>query len=134
MKIRIILLSVIILLVINNLLVYVYPVSPKELEGNYTSLFENIEYTMVIKKNGYSVITAKNKLNNKILNIEQCKKIDIKNIHYRTLPIHTVSFSKCSDMDFDAYVDRDLFGIKIGNNGTEMKRIDPDLNVYFRKI
>jgi hypothetical protein len=133
MKISIALFVILLLICINNCLIFIFPITINDLTGKYRSVFENIEYTLEINQNGNSTIKAKDVLTNKILDVTNCKKLSFEDANYRVTSTKTLSFSKCDTMDFNTLLDRDMFGIKIGNNGIEANRIDPDSNVYFRK-
>lgn len=126
--------AMLLLVCINNCLIFILPITLNELTGKYRSVFENTEYTLEINQNGSSTIITKDVTTNKILNVTNCKKLNFVDADYRAIPIKMLSFSKCDTMNFYTLLDRDILGIKIGNNGAEANRIDPDSNVYFRKI
>jgi hypothetical protein len=116
----------------SNFFIYLLPPSEEELFGEYTSLFENREYRLNLLPSKVAIFEVKE--NNNIVYKEKCESFHIEKMTYRTFPIYNLSFNNCSKMDSNAILDRSIFfNIMIGNNGTEIKRIDPDANVYYQK-
>ena len=87
---------------------------------------------MSILANGESKFTVKK--DNLIIYEDNCKSLEIEKVDYRTIPAYNLSFRKCDKMDSYAILKRDMFfNLIIGNNGSELKRIDPDANVFYQK-
>lgn len=113
---------------------FIVLVSPheQELVGNYKSEYDNKQYSLSILSNGESIFTVKK--DNIVIYQDKCKAWGVNKLDYRTLPIYYLSFKECDKMDSSSILERDMFfNILIGNNGSELKRIDPDANVFYRK-
>jgi hypothetical protein len=131
----------IVLLILSLGLIYIFssdffinivPPTKKELSGDYKSEYNNRKYNLSILANGESKFTVKK--DNLITYEDNCKSLEIEKVGYRALPAYNVSFRKCDKMDSYAILKRDMFfNLIIGNNGSELKRIDPDANVFYQK-
>lgn len=120
-------------LILSSYFINIAPPIRKELIGRYESRYEKFDYLLIIDSNNTSVFTVRN--NKKIIYTDICKNFHIEKLHYRTLAEYQVSFKNCKQMNSNAILKRGLFfNILIGNNGSEVKRIDPDSNVFYEKV
>ena len=110
-----------------------FPATEKELIGSYESHYEGKVYRLVISADKTAIFEVVE--NNNTIYQDICRNFNLKTANYRVFPIYTLSFNKCKNMNSHTILKRDLwFNILIGNNGSELRRIDPDTNVYFKKI
>ena len=131
-KILMIILLIIGYIIASKFFIDFFPVKEQELVGKYESSYEGKKYSLVIAPD--KTVEFKVTENNNIIYQDTCKDYNIETEKYRVFPIHILSFNKCKNMDSNTDIKRDLwFNILIGNNGSELKRIDPDSNVYFKK-
>jgi len=118
---------------LSDFFINLYPPQEDEIIGRYTSHHDDKSYTLDIKKNGTSNFIVKK--NNIIIYSENCISYKLESQKYRTFTEYSIDFNKCNKMDSSAILKRDyLFNLQIGNNGTELKRIDPDSNIFYKKI
>ena len=109
-----------------------FPPTKKELLGIYESIYNEKYYYMDLNESG-SVTFMVKKLK-KIIYYDFCKNYKIEQVKYKKLSEYRIVFSGCQSMDSSAILDRQLnFDIIIGNNGTELQRIDPDENIFYKK-
>ena len=120
-------------LIASSFFIDFFPATEKELIGSYESSYEGKVYRLVISSD--KTVKFEVKKNNTIIYQDICRDYNLGISDYRAFPIATLSFNKCKNMNSHAILKRDLwFNILIGNNGSELKRIDPDANVYYQKI
>ena len=129
------------LIIVGFVLIYIFsssffinivPPKKEELLGDYKSTHDNKKYTLSILSNGESKFIVES--NGSIIYEDQCRSWEMKKLDYRTFSIYNLSFTQCNKMDSSAILERDIFfNVIIGNNGSELKRIDPDANVFYRK-
>ena len=120
-------------IIASNFFINFFPPTEKELAGNYESHYENKVYRLMISSD--KTVSLEVKKNNTILYQDTCRNYSLKMEDYGVFPIATLSFNKCKNMDSNTILKRDLwFNVLIGNNGSELRRIDPDENIYFKKI
>ena len=135
MKKNILLIGVIIIVyvVASKFFINLIPPTEEELVGEYESTYENKQYKLIILPD--KTTTFEVSKNNNIIYKDSCKSYNLFKVKYRTFPIYNLSFNNCKKMDSNTILERGLlFNILIGNNGSELRRIDPDVNVYFKKI
>ncbi len=120
-------------IIASNFFINFFPPTEKELAGNYESHYENKVYRLMISSD--KTVSLEVKKNNTILYQDTCRDYSLEMEDYGVFPIATLSFNKCKNMDSNTMLKRDLwFNVLIGNNGSELRRIDPDENIYFKKI
>ena len=122
----------IIYLISSNFFINLIPPTEKELIGIYTSKYEDKQYELILTSD--KVAKFKVIKNNNIIYTDECKIYHVEKIEYKIFPIYNLTFDNCEKMDSNTILERDIwFNILIGNNGSELKRIDPDANIYFKK-
>ena len=120
-------------IIASNFFINFFPPTEKELAGNYESHYENKVYRLMISSD--KTVSLEVTKNNTILYQDTCRDYSLEMEDYGVFPIATLSFNKCKNMDSNTILKRDLwFNVLIGNNGSELRRIDPDENIYFKKI
>jgi len=120
-------------IIMSSFFINIVPPTKKELLGEYKSQYNNKKYTLSLLDNGESKFIVKK--DDLIIYKDTCKSWEIEKAHYRTFPKYSLSFEKCDKMDSSTILERDkFFNIIIGNNGSELKRIDPDANIFYRKF
>ena len=118
--------------VLSNFFINLFPPKKNELYGQYINNYDNKVYILDIDKNGTSNFIVKE--NNTVIYSDNCTSYKLESQKYRTFKEYSIDFSNCKKMNSSAILKRDyLFNLLIGNNGTELKRIDPDANVFYRK-
>ncbi len=116
----------------SSFFIVLVPPDKNELIGKYESKYDKMKYLLYIMPNGESILTVKK--DDKTIYQNRCKSWKIEKMDYRTLPIYNLSFRDCDGMDFSSIIERNLlFKLQIGNNGSELKRIDPDANIFYQK-
>jgi hypothetical protein len=116
----------------SSFFINIVPPTKEELLGDYKSEYDNQKYTLSIAANGESKFTVKK--DNLLIYEDSCQSLEIEEVDYRTFSTYNLSFDKCDKMDSSAILERDIFfNLIIGNNGSELKRIDPDANVFYKK-
>jgi hypothetical protein len=119
--------------VLSSFFINLYPPQKDEILGKYTSTYDDKIYILDIDKNGTCNFVVKE--NNIIIYSENCTSHEVASQKYRTFTEYSIYFNKCEKMNSSAILKRDyLFNLLIGNNGTELKRIDPDSNIFYKKI
>jgi hypothetical protein len=119
-------------IIASKIFIYIAPPTEEEIVGKYFSKFEEKEYILTISSDKKSKLKVLQ--NGKVFYEDECEKYHIEKAHYRTFSTYYLAFSKCKQMDSHAILKRGLlFNILIGNDGTEMERIDPDANVFYRQ-
>ena len=120
------------ILILSSYMINFFPPTKKELLGIYESIYNEKHYYMDLNESG-SVTFMVKKLK-KIIYHDFCKNYKIEQVKYKKLSEYRIVFSDCQGMDSSAILNRQLnFDIIIGNNGTELQRIDPDENIFYKK-